>query len=69
MAVFQLNDEETWLPAFAKGRGIKAKHVRVHNKNGTRTKHLLHPVTRQVEVTDERAIRHLDADPKYTRIS
>lgn len=70
MAMFEINDEDTWLPTFAQGKGLKAEKVRLHLKDGTRVEVTIPPSgDRSFEVTDERAIRHLEADPRYTRVS
>lgn len=64
-------DEETWLPGFARGNSVKAQHVRLHHKDGSRQQYVIPaaPANRDITVTDERAIRHLGVDPRFTRIS
>jgi len=70
MAVFALNDEETWLPGFSKGKSLKASFVRLHHQTGEKVKYAIPTAgDRHITVTDKRAIRHLDADPRFTRIS
>jgi hypothetical protein len=64
-------DEEDWLPNFSKGNGLRAQHIRLHHKDGSRQQYVIPapPSDRDITVTDERAIRHLEADPRFTRIS
>lgn len=54
VAVFQMKDEETWLPEFARGKGIKAQHVKLHHRNGTRPKKIIPagPGPRRITVTN-----------------
>ena len=68
MAVFELNADDTWLPQFARGKGLSTPKIRVTRKNGQRTEYTI-PGNRQITVTDAREIRHLDIDPRFTRIS
>lgn len=71
MAVFRMSDEEEWLPGFARGRTLRGHTVRLHHKDGSRVDYAIPapPANRDITVTDERAIRHLEADPRWTRIS
>lgn len=70
MAVFELNDEETWLPAFARGMGLKIEKIRVNHSTLGRQELVIPaaPALPRVTVTDERAIRHLRADARFTEI-
>jgi hypothetical protein len=71
MAVFEMADEEEWLPGFAVGNGLRAQHIRLHHKDGSRQQYVIPaaPADRRITVTDERAVRHMEADPRFTRVS
>ena len=69
MAVFRIEDPETWLPTFARGKSIEPSKVRLHHKDGSRSEHPVSGNPKQITTTDERAIRHLQADPRFTQIS
>lgn len=70
MATFRLNDPETWLPGFARGNSIAATKLRVHHHDGSRVEHAIAPgPDPQITTTDARAIRHLQADPRFAQIS
>jgi hypothetical protein len=81
MAVFEITTDENLLftgaAKFARGTmkdGEAISHhanitaVRTKRKDGGSDEHVI-GADRRVTVTDERAIRHLDADPRFTRIS
>jgi hypothetical protein len=69
MAQYELKDEEQWLPTFAKGKGRKCSKIRVPKKDGSWDEFHISVGHRTVTVTDDRSIRVLDADPKFTRIA
>lgn len=81
MAVYELTTDEAVLfsgaASFAQGRtkdGESLLHhtnivaIRTKRKDGGFDEHAI-GADRRITVTDERAIRHLDADPRFTRIS
>lgn len=71
MATFRMNDPEDWLPAFARGKGLsRPTKIRLHHKDGGRGEYTIpaSPANPDITVTDERAIRHLRADPRFTEI-
>jgi len=79
VAVFRIAHETSHLPRIARqagdalGAGRQAPAtstgVRCSHTDGTRHEYQFDPVTREFTVRDERAIRHLDVDPRFTRIS
>lgn len=72
MAKFQLKNPETFLPIAARGKGLKVRAVRTRGKQQDTE----HPVPQGpgngqghiITVTDEREIRHLRADPRFTEV-
>jgi len=74
MAKFKLKDPELWLPAWARGRGVKVLAVRTKGgKQSGKKEHKIPPGAGNgagfmVEVTDARAIRHLKADPRFDQV-
>lgn len=73
MAVFRLKDPEEWLPKFSKGKAVPARKIVLHKGDGTRFTINVPSAKKnggyEFEVTDERVIRHLTADPRFVRVS
>lgn len=69
MAVYRLNDPESWLPTFARGKGLSCSLIRIRRKDGATVEIPLDGNHETSEVTDQRSIRHLDADPRFTKVS
>jgi hypothetical protein len=69
MAVYQLNTEDTWLPTFARGKGLACTKIRVRKSDGTTEEIVLAGNKQTGEITDPRVIRHMDSDPRFTRVS
>jgi len=71
MAQFDLIDEDQWPPGRwpEPANGAKVSKIYVPKKNGTKITVVVNPGDRRVTTNDERAIRVMDADPRFTRIS
>ena len=68
MSRYARNDPETWLPAWARGKGLDIQVVRIHCKDGSVEEFALDANHETGEITDERCERHLDADPRFTKL-
>lgn len=77
MAVFELTNDETVLFAgaakFARGKNLHAqgniRAIRTKHKDGSTKEYTVDAQRRfTVPDTDERALRHLRADPRFTEI-
>lgn len=78
MAVFELTNDENVLfnhaAKFARGRSLhmqsNIQSVRTRHKDGSTSTYAVDAQRRfTVPDSDERAIRHLEADPRFSRIS
>lgn len=68
MSHYRINDPESWLPLWARGKGLTVSVIRLHRKDGVVEEMTLDVNDETSEITDERCIRHLDADERFTKL-
>lgn len=68
MSHYKHNDPETWLPNWARGKGLTVQVVRLKSKDGSVTEVVPDEADEIGDVADERCQRHLDADPRFTKL-
>ena len=68
MARYRCDNPEDWLPAWAKGKGLSVSVIRLKPVDGSVVEVTLDVNDETGEIGDPRCIRHLDADPRFTKL-
>lgn len=67
MATFRIKNPEEWLPTFALGLGCQVNKVRLRLKDGS-TLEVIPNEQKEFTTDDQRAVRHLTADPRFIAV-